>query len=208
MTNTYRNHFSRSYENLSSLRIHRGKTGVFPGKRLYSLLKVQEVLPSVSFIYFLCSAFALYWHPSRAADIRNVKIRGLWRQKHRRFWTTRVNRKWGLFPLNMPWRHQICIAKCLLSYRDDLRKNLFKITAEECKKSTSGWRSSLKTSLLTARFSETCKLWSSKAAFTTAFFAAVNHNYDHKQRTLKHRNTQNGSKSSNRKSETMTFWTC
>ena len=44
-----------------------------------------------------------------------------------------------------------------------------------------------------------------KASFTTAFFAAVNHNYDHKQRTLKHRNTQNGSKSTNHKSQTMTF---
>ena len=41
------------------------------------------------------------------------------------------------------------------------------------------------------------------------FFAAVNHNnYDHKQRTLKHRNTQNGSKSANHKSENMNFWTC
>ena len=38
-----------------------------------------------------------------------------------------------------------------------------------------------------------------------AFFVAVNHNYDHKQQTLKHRNTQNGSKSTNHKSETMTF---
>ena len=27
----------------------------------------------------------------------------------------------------------------------------------------------------------------SKAAFTNAFFAAVNHNYDHKQQTLKQR---------------------
>ena len=43
------------------------------------------------------------------------------------------------------------------------------------------------------RFSQTCELWSSKAAFTIAFFTDVNHNYDHKQRTLKHRNTQNGS---------------
>ena len=34
-----------------------------------------------------------------------------------------------------------------------------------------------------------------KTAFTIAFFAAVNHNYDHKQRNLKHRNTQIGSKS-------------
>ena len=45
-------------------------------------------------------------------------------------------------------------------------------------------------------FSQTCKI---------AFFAAINHNYDHKQRTLKHRNTQNGSKSTNHKSQTLTF---
>ena len=38
------------------------------------------------------------------------------------------------------------------------------------------------------RFSKTCKLWSSKAAFTI-MFATINHNYDHKQRTLKHKNT-------------------
>ena len=57
------------------------------------------------------------------------------------------------------------------------------------------------------RFSQTCELWSSKAAFAIAFFASVNHNYDHKQRTLKHRNTQNGSKFTNQKSQTLTFWT-
>ena len=57
------------------------------------------------------------------------------------------------------------------------------------------------------RFSKTHELWSSKATFTIAFFSAVNHNYDHKQRTLKHRNTQNESKSTNHKSQTMTFWT-
>ena len=38
---------------------------------------------------------------------------------------------------------------------------------------------------------------SSKAAFTIAFFAAVSHNYEYKQQTLKHRNTQNRSKSTN-----------
>ena len=41
-------------------------------------------------------------------------------------------------------------------------------------------------------FSKTCELWSSKAAFTIAFFAAVNHNiyfYDSKQQTSKYRNT-------------------
>ena len=39
------------------------------------------------------------------------------------------------------------------------------------------------------------ELLRSKAAFTTTFFTAVNHSYDHKQRTLKHKNAQNGSKS-------------
>ena len=57
-------------------------------------------------------------------------------------------------------------------------------------------------------FSQTCELLSSKAAFTIVFFSAVNHNYDHEQQTLKHRNTQNGSKSTNHKSQTLTFWTC
>ena len=32
---------------------------------------------------------------------------------------------------------QICIAKWLYSYRDDFPKNLFKIVAQDCKKSTS-----------------------------------------------------------------------
>ena len=35
-----------------------------------------------------------------------------------------VNRKWGPLPLNLPWRHQICIAKFLFSYIDDLREIL------------------------------------------------------------------------------------
>ena len=57
------------------------------------------------------------------------------------------------------------------------------------------------------RFSKTRELWSSKAAFTIKFFAAVNHNSNRKQRTLNHRNTQNGPRSTNHKSENMTFWT-
>ena len=54
-------------------------------------------------------------------------------------------------------------------------------------------------------FSKTRELWNLKAAFTIAFFAAVNHSFYHKQRTLKHWNTQNGSKSTKNKSQTMTF---
>ena len=34
-----------------------------------------------------------------------------------------------------------------------------------------------------------------KSRLHNCVFAAVNHNYDYKQRTWKHRNTQNGSKS-------------
>ena len=45
----------------------------------------------------------------------------------RRFWATHVNRKWAFFSFNIPWRYQICIAKCLYSYRDDLPKNWFKV---------------------------------------------------------------------------------
>ena len=37
------------------------------------------------------------------------------------------------------------------------------------------------------------------------FFATVNQNYNHKQRTVKHRNTLNGLKSTNHKLQTMTF---
>ena len=56
-------------------------------------------------------------------------------------------------------------------------------------------------------FSKRRELWLSKAAFTITFFAGVNHRYDPKQRTLKHRNSPNGSKSINHKSQTMTLWT-
>ena len=50
-------------------------------------------------------------------------------------------------------------------------------------------------------------MWIHSIVFTIAFSAAVSHNYDHTQGILKHRNTQTGSKSTNHKSQTMTFWT-
>ena len=55
------------------------------------------------------------------------------------------------FSFNMPWRHQIYIAKCLYSYRDNLPTNLFQITAEGYKKSTSSWRRGSKTAVLLKR---------------------------------------------------------
>ena len=47
-------------------------------------------------------------------------------------------------------------------------------------------------------FSKTCKLWSSQLRFL--LLSIIQCNYDHKQQTLKHRNTQNGSESTNLKS--------
>ena len=56
-----------------------------------------------------------------------------------------VNRKWGIFPINMPKCYKIFIAKkCLYSQREDLPENLDINIAQECKRSTSGWRVSLK----------------------------------------------------------------
>ena len=57
---------------------------------------------------------------------------------------TSNKRKWVLFLFIMPWRQQICIAKCLYNGRDDLLKNLFKTTAQDCKKCTAGCCASLK----------------------------------------------------------------
>ena len=51
----------------------------------------------------------------------------------KRSWATDVNRKWGLFPLHMPWRYKICTPLLLYSYRDDLTENLGETTAQECK---------------------------------------------------------------------------
>ena len=59
---------------------------------------------------------------------------------------------------------------------------------------------------ITALFTNTRTL-KLKSRLYNFVFAAVNHNYDHKQWTLKLRNTQNESKSTNHRSQTLTFWT-
>ena len=48
-------------------------------------------------------------------------IRGF---KQRCFWATQFQPEVSLFYFNKPWSCQICIAKCLYSYRDHLSKNL------------------------------------------------------------------------------------
>ena len=56
-----------------------------------------------------------------------------------------ANRKWGLFHLKTPWRYQICISKCLYYYKDELsKKKEKKPSKNENKKTSSGWRASLK----------------------------------------------------------------
>ena len=83
-------------------------------------------------------------HPLVWYNYLSSNLHGNRELKHRRFWTTHVKRKWAFSSDNKPWRYRIYIAKCLNSYRDDLPKNLFKITAQECETSISGWRASLK----------------------------------------------------------------
>ena len=57
---------------------------------------------------------------------------------------------------------------------------------------------------VTALFKNTRTLRFKSRLHNWAFFTAVNHNYDHKQRIFKHK-PQNGSKPTNHKSQTMTF---
>ena len=52
---------------------------------------------------------------------------------------------------------------------------------------------------ITALFNNTQTL-TFDSQLTIVFFPAVNHYYDHKQWAMKHRNTQNGLKSTNHKS--------
>ena len=61
--------------------------------------------------------------------------------EQRRFWATGSE---PFSPLICLDAAKFIVLKCFYSYRDDLPKKLLKITAEECKKSTTGWLSSLK----------------------------------------------------------------
>ena len=56
-------------------------------------------------------------------------------RKGRHFWVTPKLRP---FPFNMPCSSQICIAKCLYSYIEDLPETFVKTTVQEWKRSTSG----------------------------------------------------------------------
>ena len=83
--------------------------------------------------------------------------------KQKRFSATRVNRKWCLFPFNMPKRYQNCAAKCPFSYKEDLPNIWVKPLPNDakpplpvakntsgCKNPTSGWRAPCLSCLLPA----------------------------------------------------------
>ena len=59
-------------------------------------------------------------------------------------------RKWGLLAFYLPGSWQICIAKFLFSYTEDLPESLNQTTPQWYKKSTSGWGPSLKNAVANA----------------------------------------------------------
>ena len=88
--------------------------------------------------------------PNRRVVLHNREL------KQRRFWAMHVNRKWGnrkwsLLPSHKPRRQQICIAKFLFSYKEDLSGSFNRPTPWWCKKSTSGWRPSLRKRICLSR---------------------------------------------------------
>ena len=93
-------------------------------------------------IYYICDQL-LNFCLSIFAAVFNVKKRKILPDVPL-LYGNEVNRKWGLFPFYMPGHYQICIAEFLFSYKDDLPKGFNQTTAQCCKKSTSGWRPSLK----------------------------------------------------------------
>ena len=104
----------------------------------------KKALCTCKVVVFLIKTIVFFLRLLSRRRRRRRILKSLFREfKQRRFWAKHLNRKWAFFSFNKPWRYHICIATCLNSYRDDLRKNLLKITAQECKKSTSGWRASL-----------------------------------------------------------------
>ena len=63
-----------------------------------------------------------------------TSLRDIWELKQRRIWAMRVNRKWSIFPFNMPWSYKICIFKCLFSHRDDSPEKWSKSSAKIAKR--------------------------------------------------------------------------
>ena len=100
------------------------------------LNKCFTVYIDVPIFIELTNAHNFLRHTWGSHDIRELK--------QRCFWAMHINQKWDLFHFKIYWQYQNCISQSLSYYRNDLSKHLVKITAQEWKKSTSGWHESFK----------------------------------------------------------------
>ena len=80
--------------------------------------------------------------------------------KQRRFWARHVNRKWAFSLLICLDATKFILLKCFYSYKHDLLKKLFKVTAQECKRSTFGSSASLQKTLIQNFFGAFGPYWS------------------------------------------------
>ena len=105
-----------------------------------ALCKPPSKLSQLSLLTNLCEWYAVdrkctdvvIWNTTKTGSVSKRALLTFYVQrfkkfvtrevKQQRFWATHVKRKWAFFFFNMPQRYQICIAKCLYSYRDDLPK--------------------------------------------------------------------------------------
>ena len=69
-----------------------------------------------------CNRQHQVWLPAYLFSCHNREL------KQRRFWATHINRKWSIFPFNMPLTYKNRILQCLFSYGDNLLENVVKIT--------------------------------------------------------------------------------
>ena len=97
-----------------------------------SFFKIRiKTLSLISYSYsFSSSNLKLSNIESRGQQSKNSEL------KQRHFLAIHVNQKWALFPFEIPWRYQICIARFLYSYRNNLLESLCKTTVKECWKIT------------------------------------------------------------------------
>ena len=79
-------------------------------------------------IFFVFCLFRVFWYSTTPLACRHW-FDGVQKQKQRSFWTTHVKQKWGIFPFNIPWRYEMCLAMYLYSYWEKLPKTLGKIAA-------------------------------------------------------------------------------
>ena len=108
------------------------------------LCKKLSTQPRPRFIRVVCTRekrAAAYIRRKLLAKMVHGWVRGLTgpnddirELKQRRFWATHVNRKWAFFSFNIPWRYQICIAKYLYSYWDELPENSEKLLLSNAKR--------------------------------------------------------------------------